>query len=187
VRAFCDLGKRHKIEVEDEVTAYLEYANGATGVFITSTGEAPGTNRLEIAGDRGKIVMENGEIHFTRNEVPADVFLRASKESFATPPVWNVTFPPMDGGPQHTGILRNFTDAILDGAPLVAPAPEGLNSVELGNAMLFSSLTGKTVELPLDGKAYEAQLRKLIKNSTFKKTVKAGGAAFDLARSQSAK
>ena len=184
VRGFCNLGKRHNIEVEDEVTAYFEYANGATGVFITSTGEAPGTNRLEICGDRGKVVLENGDIRFTRNEVPADEFLRTSQEGFATPAVWNITFPPCDGGPQHNGILRNFTEAILDGKPLLAPAQEGIRSVELSNAMMLSSFTGKTVELPLDGKVYERHLRQLIKKSTFAKAKVPSGATFDLAKSQ---
>ena len=159
VRGFCGLGKRHAIEVEDEVTAYLEYANGATGVFITSTGEAPGANRLEICGDRGRLVLEDNMLRFTRNQVPAGEFLRTTRECFALPPVWEVTFPPVPCAEQHAGILRNFTSAILDGQPLLAPAPEGLRSVELGNAMLYSSLLGRTVDLPLDGQAYEACLR----------------------------
>ncbi|MEI8243056.1 MAG: Gfo/Idh/MocA family oxidoreductase [bacterium] len=169
VRGFCGLGKRHQIEVEDEATAYLEYANGATGVFITGTGEAPGTNRLEICGDRGRLVLEDGGLRFTRNEIPAAEFLRTTREAFGTPPVWHVTFPDPKAGEQHIGILRNFTEAILDGAPLLAPAAEGLHSVELANAMLYSSLTGQTVELPLDSAAYEACLQKLIRESRFSK------------------
>ena len=132
VRAFVGIGKYHDIEVDDMVTAYLEYPNGATGVFVTTTGEAPGTNRLEVCGDRGRIVVEDGKI----------------------------------------GILQNFVDAILDGTPLIAPAEEGINSVELGTSMLFSSFKDRTVELPLDGKAYERMLKDLIRNSTFKKTVR---------------
>ena len=175
VRGFCGLGKRHDIEVEDEVTAYLEYANGATGVFITGTGEAPGTNRLEICGDRGRLVLENGELRFTRNEVPTGEFLRTSRDGFATPPVWQVTFPPVDGGAQHVGIMRNFTEAILDGKPLLAPAPEGIHSVELANAMLYSSLLGQTVELPLDSAAYERRLQQLIRESKATKAPTAAG------------
>ena len=63
VRGFCQLGRFHHIEVEDNVTAYLEYANGATGTFVSSTGEAPGTNRFEIVGTRGKVVLENRQAH----------------------------------------------------------------------------------------------------------------------------
>ena len=182
VRGFCGLGKRHQIEVEDEVTAYFEYANGATGTFITGTGEAPGTNRLEICGERGKLVMENGEIRFTRNETSAPEFLRTSKEGFATPPVWHVSFPPDGGGTQHTGILRNFTEAILDGAPLLSPAAEGIHSVELANAMLLSSMTDKTVELPMDGAVYERRLKQLIKESKSAKSAAAATAAADLSK-----
>lgn len=173
VRGFCDIGKRHKIEVEDEVTAFLEYPDGCTGLFVTSTGEAPGTNRLEIAGDQGKLVYEDSKITYIRNEIPATEFLNTSPESFARPPVWNVEIPIRGGGHgrQHAGILENFADAILTGASLIAPAEEGINSVELANAMLYSSLLGKPVGVPLDGAAYEAKLQELIATSTFKKAV----------------
>ena len=172
VRGFCDIGKRHTIEVEDEVTAFLEYPDGCTGLFVTSTGEAPGTNRLEIAGDQGKLVYEDSKITYVRNEVAATEFLNTSPESFARPPVWNVEIPIRGGhGRQHAGILENFADAILTGAPLIAPAEEGINSVELANAMLYSSFLGKPVDMPLDGAAYEAKLKELIATSTFKKEI----------------
>jgi predicted dehydrogenase len=169
VRAHCHLGKYHEIEVEDEVTAYFEYKNGATGVFITSTGEAPGTNRLEIAGERGKLVSEGGKLTFTRNEVPAGEFSRKAKDRFAMPPVWNIEIPVAAPEESHAALIGNFAQAILEGTPLVAPAAEGLRSVELANAMLYSSLTGKTVEFPLDGRAYERLLSKLIRESQFEK------------------
>ena len=171
IRASCHLGKYHAIEVEDEVTAYLEYPGGATGVFIASTGEAPGTNRLEIAGDRGKLVAENGKLIFTRNEVPAGEFSRTTRECFGAPPTSQIEIPISGPGEQHAGILKNFIGAILDGEPLIAPAEEGIHSVELANAMLYSSLTGKTVTLPLDGRAYERKLSQLIRDSKFVKKV----------------
>jgi predicted dehydrogenase len=169
LRAFCHLGKFHKIEVEDEVTAYLEYANGATGVFVASTGEAPGTNRLEIAGEQGKLVFESGKIAFTRNETPTSVFAQTTTDLFAKPDVWQVDVPVKGAAGQHQEITQNFVDAILDGAPLIAPAEEGLHSVELANAMLFSSLRGETLDLPLDAAAFERQLQELIERSTFQK------------------
>ena len=174
VYGFCGFGKRHNIEVEDEVTAYMEYRNGASGIFVTSTGEAPGTNRLEIAGDKGKVVVEGGKVLFIRNEVPASEFCRTARKSFATPDVWNIEIPIHGSGGQHVEIMQNFVDAILDGVPLIAPAREGIHSVELGNAMLYSSLIGKPVDLPLDGKAFERKLKKLIRGSKFvkKKEVK---------------
>ncbi len=169
VWGFCGLGRRHNIEVEDEVTAYMEYPNACTGVFITSTGEAPGTNRLELAGDMGKLVLEDGVLSFTRNKVPASEFLKTSKEAFAKPEVERVTFNIEGSGGQHYEILENFARAILEGTPLIAPAEEGINSVELANAMLYSSLTGRPVELPMDGLAFEQELRKLIARSASKK------------------
>lgn len=182
VRAYCHFGKYHQIEVEDEVTAYLEYPNGATGVFITSTGEAPGTNRLEITGDRGKVVIEDGKLTFTRNEVPADVFLKTSKESFATPDRWNVDIPVNGTGGQHTEILQNFVDAIRTGKELLAPAVEGVRSVELANAMLLSTWLNQEIKLPLNAQLYARELNKRIATSRYKKpaTVAAGA---DLSKS----
>ena len=169
VRAFCDLGRFHHIEVEDSVTAYFKYPNGATGVFVTTTGEAPGTNRLEVAGDRGKIVLENGQINWTRNTVSLADFRANKQDMWARPETWKVEIPCDGNGGQHSAIMQNYIDAILDGVPLIAPAEEGLKSVELCNSMLYSSFTGKTVDLPLDPAAYERHLKKLIRNSTFKK------------------
>jgi predicted dehydrogenase len=172
VRGFCQIGRYHDIEVEDNVTAYLEWADGATGVFITATGEAPGTNRLEITGTRGRLVLENNRLLFTRNEVPMDEFSRTARAGFARPDVWNAEIPFDNAPAQHATLTQNFVDAILDKSALVAPGEEGIRSVELANAMLYSSLRGQSVDLPLDGAAYEQTLNELIANSRFqKKTV----------------
>jgi predicted dehydrogenase len=151
------------------VTAYLEYPNGCTGVFVTSTGEAPGANRFEIAAENGKLVLEDGQLTFTRNEIPVTEFLRTSQESFAKPDVSEEVFPIEGHGGQHLEILENFADAIMEGKELIAPAREGMHSVELANAMLYSSLTGEPVELPLDGEAFERELREMIAISTYVK------------------
>ncbi|MHB8521640.1 MAG: Gfo/Idh/MocA family protein [Limisphaerales bacterium] len=171
VRGFCQLGRYHDIEVEDNVTAYLEYPNGATGIFVTSTGEAPGTNRFEIAGTRGKVVLENNRLTFTRNEADMLEFSKTAKVGFAKPDVWHVEIPFTDAPAAHATIMQNFVDAILDGAPLIAPGAEGLASVELANVMLYSSLLGQTVELPMNSAAYEAKLQQLIAESKFEKKV----------------
>jgi predicted dehydrogenase len=117
VRGFCQLGRYHNIEVEDNVTAYLEYPNGATGVFITSTGEAPGTNRLEIAGTRGRVVLEKDKLHFTRNEVSMTEFSKTSKIGFMKPEVWQVEIPFDNAPAPHAVLMQNFVDAILEGVP----------------------------------------------------------------------
>ena len=169
VRAHCGFGRYHPIEVEDDVTAYVEFANGATGLFVTSTGEAPGTNRLEIAGERGRIVYENDRLVFTRNETEMSAFSRAATDGFARPATTEEVFTAPEHGPQHAGILQNFADAILSGAPLIAPAAEGIYSVELANAMIQSAWEERTVELPLDGARYEAALAKRIEASAVSK------------------
>jgi predicted dehydrogenase len=173
VRADCRFGRYHHIEVEDDVTAVFEYAHGASGVFVTSTGEAPGTNRLEVAGDRGRLVYENNRLNFVRNEVPAREFSRAATQSYTLPPHQRAEFTLPDHGGQHVAVLQNFVDTILDGGLLLAPAAEGVGAVELANAMLWSSLTGQPVELPLDSAGFAAQLQKLITTS---RPVKPAGA-----------
>ena len=165
VTAYAALGKYHDIEVEDDVTALLEYPSGATGVFIASTGEAPGTNRLEITAENGRLVYEQGALRYTRNETPMSEFSRASPQRSARPDVWDVAIPvEADASRQHRDVIENFRDAILNGADLIAPAAEGVRSLELGNAMLYAGLKRTTVELPLDGEAYERELRRLMGN-----------------------
>lgn len=171
VRGFAQLGRYHDIEVEDNVTCYLEWANGATGVFITSSGEAPGTNRFEIAGTKGKVVLQDNRIRFTRNEVDMIEHCRTSKVGFVPPEVWNVEIPFIDAAAPHATLMTNFVNAILDGEPLLAPGADGMGSVELANVMLFSSLMDRTIDLPMDGAAFEEKLNELIKNSKFEKKV----------------
>jgi predicted dehydrogenase len=183
VRAHCGFGRYHKIEVEDDVTAYVEFANGATGLFVTSTGESPGTNRLEIAGENGRIVYENDRLVFTRNETGMTAFSRAATEGFARPATTEEVFTAPDHGGQHAGILANFAEAILSGAPLIAPAADGIHSVELANAMILSAWTDETVSLPLDAARYEAALAAKIAASEVVKTKQAGQKGNDFAKS----
>ena len=163
VRGFCGFGKYHNISVEDEVTAYMEYPNGATGVFIANTSEAPGANRLEVCGDMGRIVIEKGHLHWTRNEQPMLEFLHTTDKISGKPATWEIDIPLAGNRGGHVTIIQNFVDAILDGAELIAPAQEGIKSVELANAMIYSSLMEKPVDLPLDGAEYERLLESLIR------------------------
>jgi predicted dehydrogenase len=183
VRAHCFFGKYHNIEVEDDVTAYLEYTNGATGLFITTTGETPGTNRLEISGDRGNVVVEHGAITFHRTVTSTKTFCSTDPGMFSSPDIWQVSIPANDNGGQHCEILQNFVNAILDGTPLIAPAEEGIHSVMLANAMLYSALTDRTVTLPLDAAAYAKKLQELIAGSNFTKAAAPKGPAADLSGS----
>ncbi len=174
VHAFCGFGTFHDIEVEDRVTAYLEYDNGTTGVFVTTTGEAPGTNRLEVVGDLGKIVLDVDGLRFTRNEASMMEFLKHSPDRYKMPQTTTELVPVSGSGPFHNLITQNFVNAIFDGEPLIAPATEGLASVELSNAMIYSSLTKKTVELPLDAEAYAAELARLVEGSRHARRENAG-------------
>ena len=165
VRAHASFGRMHPIAVEDEVTALLEYDGGATGVFTTSSGEAPGLNRLEIAGDNGLLVLDGTALTFRRNATPSAKFLRTSPDAYARPESWDIQIPlPADRGPQHNGILRNFIAAIRTGEPLIAPGPEGLRALELINAMLLSAHEDRTVGLPVDAARYLRLLNRRQRN-----------------------
>lgn len=140
IRAFCGYGKYYDIEVEDDVTAYMEFAQGGTGVYITSTGESPGTNRLEISADMGRIVVEHNEISFDRNRISEREFNKTNTRPFGRPEHWHCTIPVSNsGGERHVGILKNFTQAILRGEKLLAPGEEGIYGLTLSNAIHYSS------------------------------------------------
>ena len=171
VRSFVQLGRFHHIEVEDNVTAYMEFPNGATGVFVSTTGEAPGSNRLEIAGEMGKLLLENDKLLFVRNEISMFQQSKTAKLGFQKPGVWNIEIPFANEPAQHATLTQNFVDAILDGAPLTAPGEEGIHSIELANALLYSGLVNETIELPLDSAAYEKKLNEMIAASKFEKKV----------------
>ena len=169
IRAFAENGKYHNIEVEDDVTAYVEYENGATGVFVTSTGIAPETNRLEISGNKGKIIVENDEILFKRLRTPEREFNQNFKGGFGSPECWECKIPLTGENPEHLGILNNWIDAILNGTALIAPGEEGIKGLTISNAMHLSAWTDDWVELPLDEKLFKEKLDEKIEKSTFVK------------------
>ncbi len=162
VRAFCGFGKFHDIEVEDDVTAYVEYPNGATGVFITTTGEAPGTNRLEIAGDRGKLVLEDGHITFWRTRESVGEFNKTYPGGFGTPETWKIDVPVRGSGGEHKTVTQAWISAILKGTPLIADGTEGIHSLQLSNAMHLSAWTDNWVDIPVDEELYYSELQKRI-------------------------
>jgi predicted dehydrogenase len=184
VTGFAALGKYHRIEVEDEVTAHFEHANGMTGHFITTTAESPGTNRLEIVGEGGKLIYEANQLTFYRNQHSLIEQIEHAPSSFDKVPFERVEVPyEHHGQPGHRFVIENFVNAILHGEPLIAPAEEGLNSVMLANAILLSSFEGKTVDLPIDGDAYEKKLLSLIESSTFQKPPVSTTQSDDLSKS----
>lgn len=160
VQAFCHNGKWHDIEVEDDVTAYVEYANGATGVFITTTADAPGTNRFEVTLEWGKLVSENDKLIQYKLSENERVFCKTSTTGFGAPDV-TVTEVALEGeNTQHVGVLRAFADAILNGGPLIANGVEGINGLTLSNAMHLSSWLSRPVDIPFDEQLFLDELNK---------------------------
>jgi len=160
VTAFCHEGKWHDIEVEDDVTAYVEYPNGATGVFVTCTADAPGTNRFEITGDLGKLIYENNQLEFFQLKQGERAFNKENTVMFGSP-AWERKIINTDGEfTAHPGALSAFVDKILDRGEMYANGEEGINGLMLSNAMHLSSWLGKTIPLPLDEELFLAELRK---------------------------
>lgn len=175
ISSHVSYGKYYNIEVEDDVTAYMEYDNGTTGVYITSTGEAPGTNRLEIACDMGKIVVENDKMIFWRNTVSEREFNKTNTEIFGLPECWKCEIPtkPASRTP-HALIMQNFAESLLNGTPLIAPGYEGINGLTISNAIHLSSWTGETVDVknfPHE-RFYELLKEKIANSNADKKVVK---------------
>ena len=166
VYAHLHYGKWHDIEVEDDVSAYVEYENGATGMFITSTGDCPGTNRFEITLDKGKLIAEGNKLMMWKSDVSEREFSATNKSPFGAMK-FKVSEVETDGeNPQHAGVMNAFASAILHGTPLVAEGIEGINGLSLSNAMHLSSFTGKTVEIDkLDHELFYNELMKRVATS----------------------
>ena len=163
VTAFVQFGKYHDIETEDDATAFLEFDDGKTAVLITATGDHPGTDRLDVAGDRGKLVLEDNRIAIDKLPCALAEFSRTTDVKFGGPaPAEHLqySFPEKSGA--YEKLFRNFVDAILHDTPLLSPGEVGLNSLELANAILLSAARQETITLPLDGDAYENFLREKI-------------------------
>ncbi|MDY3031422.1 MAG: Gfo/Idh/MocA family oxidoreductase [Clostridia bacterium] len=172
VNAFLHYGQWHDIEVEDDATVYMEYENGATGVFVTTTGDAHGTNRLEIQMDRAKLVVENNKLMLEEYEMTEQEFSKTNTKPFATVNS-TVSEVETDGeNPQHIGVLNAWADAILRGGKLVADGREGINGLMLSNAIHLSAFLGKEVEIPFDEDLFYDELMKRVAGSKVKTNVK---------------
>ena len=160
--ASASVGKYHDIEVEDEAVICAKYKNGATGVFITTTGEYPGTNRFEIVGTKGKIVLEEGKLRHWIVEGDEEEYRLHAPETAPKLPVRYEELTAEKGEDGHVLILRNFADAILNGERLIAPGPEGIRELTISNAAYLSAWKGgKTVKLPLS-EADQAEFDRLL-------------------------
>ena len=166
VRAFCHFGKWHNIEVEDDVTCYVEYPNGATGVFISTTADAPGTNRFEVTGTKGTLLFENNKLYYTKLLKDEREYCYSATTGFDKPPFIEKVEVELEGdNPQHGGIVRNIINAILGKEEVYAPAKDGLKGVELANAMHLSSWLNKDITLPIDDNLFYQELKKRIETS----------------------
>ena len=168
VHAKCHEAKWHNIEVEDDVTAYLEFENGATGIFVTTTGDAPGTNRLEITGTKGKLVCEHDVLTFTRLLQEEREWCRTCQEGFRKPDSETFVVETDGRNEQHTEVLNRFAACILRGEKLVADGREGIRGLMLSNAMHLSAWENREVSLPIDEQRFYDLLMEKCKMSRHK-------------------
>lgn len=162
VQSHMAFGKWHDIEVEDDVTTYVEYANGATGTFITTTGDTPGTNRFEITMEGAKLIAEGGKLHLWELEMPEPEFSRTNQAPFGSPKCTYSEVETDGMNEQHSGVLNAFAGNILHGTPLIATGDEGINGLMLSNAMHLSQWLGKEVTLPIDEDLFYEELMKRV-------------------------
>jgi Predicted dehydrogenases and related proteins len=187
VNGFAHIGKYHNIEVEDEVTAYMEHKNGMVGHFIVTTGECPGENRMEIVGENGTLIYEKGKLTLYRNRSSMLAFCKTSKQGFKGVENWECSIPIDTARPQgHRVITEAFISSILSGIDsLIARGAEGLNPVMLANGIMLSSFEDRTVTFPLDGDLYETKLFSLMEKSCYVKAVVEAAEEQDMADSYS--
>ena len=175
VDAHLKFGKWHDIEVEDDATIYVEYANGATGVFITTTGDVAGSNRFEIQMDKAKFVLDNYRLYMTEYEMTEQEFSKSNQPAFVNMKTerHEVEITEEGPNPQHVGVLNAWADAILHGGKLIAEGKEGIKALTISNAMHLSAFLGKEVEIPFDEELYYEELMKRVATSKKKVGVKA--------------
>lgn len=172
VEAHMRFGRWHDIEVEDDVTAYVEYANGATGTFVTTTGDFPGSNRFEVTLEKGKLLAEDGKLILWETAVSEPEFSKTNTMPFGQPACTRIEVGTDGQSPQHAGVMNAFAAAVLRDEPMVAGGEEGIDGLALSNAMHLSAWLGRPVSLPLDEDLYYEELMKRVKNSRRKETGK---------------
>lgn len=156
----CTRTRAHAIEVEDTAQAMLEYPNGALGYLTASTAEA-GPARLEVVGDHGALELAQDRLTLRRFSPSLREHMATSTEMFSAPEIESESFEPQGDGGGHTPVYRDFHAAITQGRLPRADGREGRMSLELANAITYSSLTERPVDLPLDRAAYDELLADL--------------------------
>lgn len=172
LQSFMRYGQWHDIEVEDDVTTWMEYEDGHTGVFITSTGDPHGSNRFEVEMDGAQLIAEGDKLFLLEFDQLEQDWTKTNKIPFASVPAHEVEVETDGLNPQHQGVFQAFAGAILRGEPLVAGGEEGINGLTLSNAMHLSAFLGKPVELPFDENLYESELMKRVATSRRKEAGK---------------
>ena len=148
--------RQHDIEVEDEATALLDYENGATGYVLASVNEYPTGQHIELCGELGKLVIENGTLRFWQVRPGVRAYSDTAEAMWGHPDAEEVPLELPERETGHAAIVRNVARAILYQEPLISPGEEAIRSLELANAILLSGHQGQPISIPVDRTVYDA-------------------------------
>lgn len=161
-RVWADLqfGRYNDFLVDDAVDIQFSYDNGFHGTFISATGEAPGVNRLEIWGSKGKLTIEDGaKLFLDENELSTEEFGKINQEKFASIPhaQRRVELETVENPYQE--VFENFARHLLYGDALFADGSDGLKTCMLTNAIYVSGWEERRVAVPVEPGRYEEGLK----------------------------
>ena len=161
VYADLSFGRYAPITVDDAVDMQLYYDNGLHGTYISSTGENPGANRLEIWGEKGRLCVEDtARLFLDENEMTTTEYAAVNREIYGKLGHHSREIPVQANPEVYQTILQNFCDHLRRGVPLIADGEDGLRTVELTNAAYVSVWQERKVRLPVDPAVYEELLQK---------------------------
>lgn len=162
-------GKYNDFRVDDEALLTMRYPGGKTGVFILTTGEGSYTEKLEIAGSKGTILLEEEHLTVTTFDQDLQEYRKNasvnSRENLRSD-VREETFETNESCQE--AILENFARAIEYGEPLLVDGQDAVNALELTNAAYLSAWKHMPVKLPVDAEEYRKQLDAHIAEETDK-------------------
>jgi len=155
-----------RIEVEDIVSASIEFTNGAVGTLLASTAMFPGYKQsLEIYGTRGTVLIDNSKVRhaqFASGDEEQSMFgIKAappvvqdgvfldSGESGDTGQSQGAGDPRAISGGGHVAHLRDLIGAIREDRETFMNGQEARNALELIVGVYESARTGKRITFPL--------------------------------------
>ena len=161
VYASLEFGRYNDFAVDDAADIQFFYETGFHGTMISATGEAPGINRLEIWGSKGKLTIEDGKtLHFDENQVSTAEFARTNQDIFTVLPHKCREIPVTPLQNPYGAVMQRFAESVGGKEKVVADGTDGLKEVQLANAIYVSGWEEKRVQVPVQEQRYLDGLRR---------------------------